>query len=139
MLYASLAVLVLTVLMWPAGALLRRKYQVTLPGSALSCRISRLAALLVLVVLAGWALTITTMLGGTLLNSDYDTLLLVLQVSSWLAFGGGLLVLLAHVWFAWRSGARWSGRLWSIALVLANAVVLWVAVSHHLLDIGVLY
>ena len=138
LLYASLAVLVLTVLMWPAGALLRRRYQVEL-GPPPFYRISRLSALLTLVVLVGWALTINTMLGGTLLNSDYDALVVTLQVLGIVAFGGGLVVLLAHGWVVWRARTRWSARLWSVALVLADVVVLWVALAFHLLDIGVLY
>jgi hypothetical protein len=129
--------------MWPAGALLRRRLGVgtELAGAALlGYRLSRLAALLVLVVLAGWTVTIATMFGGTRFGAEFDPLLRTLQITSVLAFGGGLAVLLGNAVLTWRKGRRWSARLWSLALVLAGAVVVWIGTTYHLMGFGsVLY
>jgi CubicO group peptidase (beta-lactamase class C family) len=106
LLYGALVVLVLTVLMWPAGALVRRRYGATLALSdrgLLGYRLSRLTALLMLVVLAGWAVTVITMLGTLQTNATVDPLLVTLQVLSVVAFGGGLVVLVG------KRGARLGG------------------------------
>jgi len=142
LLYASLAVLLLTVLAWPVTAVVRRRHRVGLGlegGALLGHRLSRLTAVLVLVVLAGWVITIMTMAGGALFNASFDPLLLVLQGLSVLAFVGGLVVVLANTWLAFRGRRPWTTRLWSIAMVLAVGVVVWVGVAFHLIGFTTQY
>jgi hypothetical protein len=142
LLYASIAVLLLTVLAWPVTAVVRRRHRVGLGlegGALLGYRLSRLTAVLVLVVLAGWVLTIMTMAGGALFNASFDPLLLVLQGLSVLAFVGGLVVVLANTWLTFRGRRPWTTRLWSIAMVLAVGVVVWVGVAFHLIGFTTQY
>jgi CubicO group peptidase (beta-lactamase class C family) len=142
LLYASLAVLLLTVLLWPVAAVVRRRSGGTLGltgGQLLGHRLSRLTALLVLVTLVGWALTVGTMATGAAFTSTFDALLLLLQGLSFVAFGGGLLVLIGTTWLAFRGRRPWPSRLWNVAMVLAVGVVLWVGVSFHLLGFTTQY
>ena len=92
-----------------------------------------------LVVLAGWAVTVITMLGTLQTNATFDPLLVTLQVLSIVAFGGGPVVLVGNAVLAWADRQRWATRLWSVALVLAGAAVLWIAVAFHLVEVSTLY
>jgi CubicO group peptidase (beta-lactamase class C family) len=142
LLYASLAVLLLTVLLWPVAAVIRRRSGGTLGLQGvqlLGHRLTRLTAILVLVTLVGWAVTIMTMAGGALFTSAFDTPLLLLQGLSFLAFGGGLLVLLWTTWLAFRGRRPWPTRILNVATVLSVGVVLWIGISFHLLGFTTQY
>jgi hypothetical protein len=39
----------------------------------------------------------------------------------------------------WRGGRRWPGKVWSIALILAALMVIWVGLAFHLLSFGTNY
>jgi hypothetical protein len=136
-------VLLLTVLLWPVRALVRRHYgqKLVLEGAQRRAHLlSRLAALLILLVLAGWLVGVTMMLSNLdNLSSGTDLFLRILQLLGWVAFVGGFFVLAWNVWVTWRDGRRWPAKLWSIALLLAAAIALWVAVAFSLLSFGVNY
>jgi hypothetical protein len=142
LLIGSLVVLVLTVLMWPGAALLRRRYGATTAqptGVALLWyRVSRLAALAVLLVLVGWVLTLAGMLSGPL-TAAFDPLVQALLVLSSVVFVGALLVAVANAVLTFRRGRRWASRLWGVALVLATGTVLWTAVVFHLVGVSAQY
>ncbi|MCO1658199.1 serine hydrolase domain-containing protein [Pseudonocardia humida] len=141
LLYASLAVLVLTVLMWPGAVLLRRRYGASAELSGvprLGYRVSRLAALAVLVVLAGWVLTLNAMLTGALTDA-FDPLVQTLLALSSVVFVAALVAAAGNAVLTFRRGRRWASRLWAVALVLATAVVLWIAFAFHMLGFGAQY
>jgi hypothetical protein len=39
----------------------------------------------------------------------------------------------------WTRKRRWTAKVWSVALVLAAAVVVWMGLAFHLLSIGTNY
>jgi CubicO group peptidase (beta-lactamase class C family) len=144
LLYFSLAVLLLTVIIWPTAAILRRRYGATLAleGRALRVyRFSKIAAAAILATLVGWAVLVTVMFEDLeLLSGAMDALALVMQILSLIVFVGGLGVMLWNLWQVWRGGGRrWPAKVWSIALVVAAAVVLWVAVAFHLIGFTTSY
>jgi CubicO group peptidase (beta-lactamase class C family) len=136
-------VLLLTVLLWPVRALVRRHYGQKLALEGVQKRahwLSRIAALLILLVLAGWLVGVTLMLSNLdNLSSDTDIFLRLLQLLGWFGFVGGFLVLAWNVWVTWRGGRRWPAKVWSVALLLAAAIALWVAIAFSLLSFGVNY
>jgi CubicO group peptidase (beta-lactamase class C family) len=141
--YASLAVLIVTVLLWPTRALVRRKFASKLPleGRQLwTYRGSRIAALLMVLVLAGWALVVSAMFSDfNKLNGSLDPIITILELLSIIAFVGGFAVMAWYVYTAWKSGWRWTGKGWSIALLLASAVLLYIALTYRLLTLSTNY
>jgi CubicO group peptidase (beta-lactamase class C family) len=137
LLYFALAVLVLTALLWPARAVVRRRFGASLgleKTQLRSYRASRLAAVLILLVLAGWAGLITVMFGDiSNLTSSFDPLLYILQALSFIVFFGGVAAAAWYAYTAWRSGLRWTAKVWSILLLIAAAVVLYVALVFNLI------
>ena len=136
LLYLSLAVLLLTALLWPTRALVRRKF-----GAALqfekrqlqAYRASRLASVLILLVLLGWAIVISVMFGDiSNLSGSFDPLLHILQLLGLLVFIGGFAAMVWYAYTAWKSGWRWTAKLWSVLLVIAAAAVLYVAFTFNL-------
>ncbi|VXC98987.1 serine hydrolase domain-containing protein [Sphingomonas sp. 8AM] len=138
-LYASLAVLLLTVLFWPANWYLRRRYQAAAPvaGAALrTVRAARGMALAVLLVLGGWFWLISVLFGD---NAPGDGWLTLAQLASNLVFVGAVAVAGWNALVSWRSDRPWPRKLWAVLLLLATLVVLWVAAVFHLLALTVYY
>jgi CubicO group peptidase (beta-lactamase class C family) len=136
LLYFSLAVLALTVLLWPVRALVRRRFGAKLaiePAQLRAYRISRIAALLILMLLIGWMVTVTIMSGDVSnLSSGFDPVLYILQALGFLVFFGGLAATAWYAYTAWLGGMRWTAKLWSVLLVLSAATVLYVALIFNL-------
>jgi hypothetical protein len=139
----SLLSLLITAVFWPIRALVRRRFQSRLPLAATQLRVYRFsrvaAAVMVLAVLA-WAVTLGSMMQDfNKLSDSSDGLVLFNQCLSVIAFIGGVAVMLWNLIVTWRGGYRWTGKTWSVVLLLASLVVLWVAVVFHLLGFGVNY
>lgn len=143
LLQLSLAILLLTALLWPVRWLVRRYHgaDLSLTGrDRLGYRLSRGAAWLILLVLAGWTTTISLMFGNLAnLGGAFDAIVMALQLLSFLVFFGGLAVFLWYAWQVWGGRRRWYAKLWSLALVLAALVVIWVGLAFNLLSFGVQY
>jgi CubicO group peptidase (beta-lactamase class C family) len=142
-LYASIAALLLTVILWPLAAIVRRRFgtRLELPGGSLSAyRWSKLAALAILLALFAWVFTVTTMFSNLdKATSAMDGTLRIVQVFGALAFIGGFLLMLWNLRVVWTRPRHWPARVWSIMLALSAAVVLWVALAFHLIGWGVNY
>lgn len=143
MLQLSIVILLLTVLFWPVRWLVRRRYGAAFPLTGrelLGYRLSRFAALLILLVLAGWAVTISMMFSElSNLGGAFDPIILALQLLSFVAFLGGLAVFCWYLWQVWSGKRRWTAKAWSVALVVAGVVVVWVGFAFHLLSLGTNY
>jgi len=61
------------------------------------------------------------------------------QVFAFIAFIGGLLLTLWNLKAVWTGQRRWPAKLWSIVLVFCAFVMLWIAVTFHLIGWGVNY
>lgn len=132
----SLVTLLLTTLLWPVAAVLRRKHGVAAPGRPVLA--VRVASLLVLVAVATWALVFTRLEG----DGDLSVVLPLAQVLTLLSFVGGLLVSLWHARQALRgqggsdgaSGASKAAKALAVVWVLAFVVLLVIGGAHHLIS-----
>jgi CubicO group peptidase (beta-lactamase class C family) len=134
LLYASLAVLALTVVLWPTRALVRRRFSAAAPFGGPELRVyrwSRIAAVAILIALIAWVVLFS------LLTDDVDVsaLLPVVGLISAVSFVGGFLVMAWYAYVAWTGKWRWTGRVWSILLVIAAATVLHIAIAYHLMGL----
>jgi CubicO group peptidase (beta-lactamase class C family) len=142
-LYASLAVLLLTFLAWPIGWVCRRKYKLpmTLTGSARSAALStQILSGLSLLVLGGWAGTITAMLGNLQYATGVlDPLLWVLQLVGAASFVAAVLASAWNLKLTWSDGRGRARKFWSALIVASTLVVLYVALCFGLISFTVNY
>jgi hypothetical protein len=143
LLQLSLGILLLTVILWPVRWAVRRHFGSSLPLTGrdlLGYRLSRIAALLILLILGGWAALITMMFGDLEnLGGGLDPLVIILQVLSFVVLFGALAVFCWYLWRVWTGKLRWTAKLWSVALVVAAVVVIWIGLAFNLLSIGTNY
>ena len=142
--YTSLAILLLTIVFWPVAAIVRRGYRAPLALSRRSLRgyrAGKIGALLVMLALLAWMTTIVKMFSDLNNTSGVlDPAVRFCQAFGFVAFIGGFLLTLGNLWAVWTDGGRrWPAKLWSIALVFATAILLWVAIAFHLIGWGVNY
>jgi CubicO group peptidase (beta-lactamase class C family) len=142
-LIASLVALLLTVVFWPVGALVRRHYRKPLPyagAEARAYRWVRIGALCSLLAIVGWGATIFAMFDDlALLTDSMDALLVALHIVGTILVFTGLAAALWHLVVVWRARKRWLGKAWAVVLVLATAVCTWVAIAYHLVGISTNY
>jgi len=138
-LYASLVVLLLTALFWPANWYLRRRYQAAAPLAGVSLRAARAArvmALAVLLVLGGWFWLISVLFGD---SAPGDASVTFLQIASIVVFVGAVGIAGWNAVVTLRGDRPWTRKLWAVLLLVATLVVLWVAAAFHLLALTVFY
>lgn len=142
-LYVSLAVLLLTFLYWPGAWYVRRRYKAVLSvvgRERQAYRATRLMAGLDLLVLIGWGVLVSAILGdSTRLSDATDPWLWLLQISGAIVFVGAVGIAAWNVWLTWRDGRRWTRKIWSVLLLLATLIVLYVAHVAGLLAMTVNY
>jgi hypothetical protein len=127
----ALVLTVMTALVWPVAALVRRRHGVARPGR--STTLVRVACCLVPVSLLVWLLAVEATDGA-----DPAGLLFMAQGVSIIAFVGGLLAALWHarITFAGatadkgRKGGKTLAVLWLMAFAVLVAICAW----HHLLS-----
>jgi len=139
----GVAALLLTALVWPVAALVRRRYRAPLtlaPAALRAYRWSRIAAVAMLAGLALWLLILTLIIKDTnSLNGRLDPLLWFAQLFGALAFWGGLALMLWNLKAVWGGQRRWPAKVWSVVLVISAGAVLWVALVCKLLSFGTHY
>jgi hypothetical protein len=139
----SLGALLLTALLWPVTATVRRRYGAPLPlvGKDLKAyRWSKIAAIATLAVLGGWlGIVLAMTVDFDLLSDRLDPLLITLHGLSLLVFIGALAAMLWNAWYVWNGERRWPAKIWSIVLVFSCLPVLWVALTFHLIGFSVDY
>ena len=136
LLYASLAILLVTGLLWPTRALVRRKYKSMLPVEGrqlLAYRSSRIAAWAILAVLTGWAVVVSLLFGDLASGAALSAILIGMQFLSLVAFLGGALVMLWYAYTAWKAKWHWTAKVWSTLLVVAAGTVLYVGLVFKLI------
>lgn len=142
-LIAGLVILLLTALSWPAGAIARRRYgaKLALTGKDRTAyRLVRGFSALVVLVLIGWAVAISTMMSDlNLLSGPLDWLVVLLQITGLIAFIGLFLISLWNLWLVWKGKRGWFSKLWSVLVVLAALVALWVGFAFNLIGFGLNY
>jgi CubicO group peptidase (beta-lactamase class C family) len=143
LLLTSVAALLLTALLWPITAWVRRRYEspLRLDGSSFRAyRCSKLGAVLILCALGLWTLTLVMMFkNNNDLDGRLDWLVWLDEIFGTLVFIGGLLAMLWNLRKVWGGERRWPARAWSVVLSLSAASVLWVAIVCRFISFGTNY
>jgi CubicO group peptidase (beta-lactamase class C family) len=139
----SLAVIVLGLILWPVGALVRRHYGRRLdllPGERRVRLWTRLVLLLDVILIAGYATVVIKGLSDLdLLTPKLDPILHVLQALAALALIGTLVALvgMARAWGSRQRGI-WS-KLGETLIFLSTVGLAWVILAGRLLHVGPSY
>jgi CubicO group peptidase (beta-lactamase class C family) len=140
---AALAACLLTAVLWPVAAVVRRRYHVTLGligREARAHRASRLAAVAISVITIAWATLITLGLTHlTLLGPGLDPWLFLMHALSIIAYVGGAAALVWAAYIVWAARRPWAARLWTTVLALSGLVLLWTALAYHLMSFRTTY
>jgi CubicO group peptidase (beta-lactamase class C family) len=139
-LLSSAAVLLISLLLWPIGAIIRRHYALPAPASygrvgGAARVLSRIAAVAAVLALAGWTAVISTIAG---LQDVPEPLIRALQGAQWMALFGVIpaaIALVVHV----RCRAGLARILGSVLLMLALVGTAWFALVFGLLSPAVSY
>ncbi|HYJ53834.1 MAG TPA: serine hydrolase domain-containing protein [Allosphingosinicella sp.] len=140
--YASLFILFLTAILWPTRWLVRRKFGATLAlekGDLRSYRLVRTFSWLILAVLIGWAVVLSMLGELSRLNSSFDPIIYFIQIATIIVLFGAVGVFGWDLWTVWRGKRRWTAKVWSIFVLLAGLVVLWIGWAFHLIGLGANY
>ncbi len=135
---AALAIVALTALSWPIGAISRRRFgaAMTLSGADLKAyRWVRGFSWLVLAGFCGWAWLFASFES----DANIDAALWALEIAGtvgYIGLAGAALWNLQRVWRGRRGGFA---KLWSLLLVVAAFLTLWVTLSFHLISFGTRY
>lgn len=140
---AALVALLLTVVMWPVTALVRRHYHVKQPlaGRELAAhRWVRVAAAAVVLTFLAWGGAITAMSSSiAYLSSKFDPVIWLLHAMSLVVFLGAPLIALWNGKIVWTATRTWPAKVWSLVLVVACGSVLWVAIAYRLVGLSANY
>ena len=142
-LFASLGLLLLAALAWPMGAIARRRFKVAGAYEGKRLRLQRIWhgwQWLSLATVAGWLTFIGVGFSSlSLLGGPLDPLLITVQVLTPIAFIGLLLLAGWNLRQAWLEKRGWFSKLWAVLMLLAAAVILWVAFAFQLVGFGTNY
>ncbi|HEX4388986.1 MAG TPA: serine hydrolase domain-containing protein [Steroidobacteraceae bacterium] len=143
LLSVSVAALLLTVLLWPVSALVRRSFRAPLlldPVSLRAYRLSKIAAVAILGGLLLWCVIFALMLKDTNnLSSRLDWLLWLAEIFGTIAFIGGTALMLWNLKTVWQGARRWPAKVWSVVLSVSALGVLWAAFAFKLISFGTHY
>ncbi len=136
----SIVACLLTALLWPVAALVRHRLRVRLDlaGRAARARlVSRLAAVAISVVTAGWfAVILVGLTRLDFLGPRIDPLLIALSLLSIVAYLGGAAAMVWAAYATWTLPRPWAARLWSGILALSALVILWAAWLYHAMSLS---
>ena len=68
-----------------------------------------------------------------------NAILILLQLLSIIVWVGGFAVMLWYAYTVWRNDWRWPGKVWSILLVIAAGMVLYVGLVFKLVALTTNY
>jgi hypothetical protein len=134
---AALALLALTAILWPIVAIVRWRYRQAFAytgGRAMAYRLVRLCAGLGVVAVVLWyaVLEMVSSTGG----APVEPLLHLSQLIALLAYAGGFVAALWNLVLVFRTPASWFARLFGVLLAASFAMMLWIALSYHLIGIS---
>ncbi|HEY5755416.1 MAG TPA: serine hydrolase domain-containing protein [Steroidobacter sp.] len=141
-LLVGLIALLLTTLAWPISALTRRHYGGTYGltgGDAKAHRWVRIASAAVIAIFIVWGVSVTLIMGDSMVSSTSDVLLGIVQVLSAIVFFGAAGIGLWNASVVVRGARKWYAKTWAVVLALALLVVLYVALVFHLIAFDVNY
>ncbi|MGB6309228.1 MAG: serine hydrolase domain-containing protein [Steroidobacteraceae bacterium] len=135
-LLVSLTALLLTGLAWPLSALIRRHYGISYRLAGLQARAHRLvriASVACSLLFLGWVTVVVTMTSVLDLIPKMTGWITLLHVLSPIVFAGGAGIGLWNGWVVVRGHRRRWAKVWAVILAAALLVLLWAALSFHLI------
>lgn len=123
----ALATALLTTLLWPVAAVLRRKHGVAAPGRPVT--LVRVASVGVIAAVGLWAMAISRLESDMALGA----LLPLTQLVTILAFLGGLAASVWHARRTWAGGGK-ASRALAVTWILAFVVLVVIGAGHHLMS-----
>ena len=143
-LYCAIGALLLTAILWPITAIVRRRFGASLalgPDALRAYRFSKIGSILLAAGLGLWALTIIRMFNDfNNLSNSFNSNIRFTQVFGILAFIVGSALIGWNLWSVWKVGARrWPAKVWSIVLALSALIVLWFAFTFNLIGFGLYF
>jgi CubicO group peptidase (beta-lactamase class C family) len=140
---ACVGVLALTVFYWPVVGLVRRRYKTKpdISGKALTAsRAARAGAGLLLALIVAWGVGVTKLTSSAAaMAGGMDGVLMLLQGLGWIVLPLAMLTAGWNLWLTWTDGRGWARKFWSVPMLLAPLVLLYVAATFHLLAMSVHY
>jgi CubicO group peptidase (beta-lactamase class C family) len=143
LLFASLGVVLLTVLAWPVSALVRRYYgaRYRLQGTdARAHRWARIGSLLVLLGMGaalGLVVAMLSRLEMTSINNDW--MVIAARLLATVALPLGAVLSVWNALEALRGRRRWLAKLWAVLLALSCLFLLWLGFANHVIGFGANY
>jgi fluoride ion exporter CrcB/FEX len=133
-LFGSLGVLMLTVLLWPIGALVRWHYARPLQTAHGGPRLLvRMVCVADVAFALAWIVMLTNLNDPAKLNDSLDPLLRIVQVVGWL----GVIGTIGALWDGWlalrETNRWWWNRLHAVAIALACVGFAWFLSHWHML------
>ena len=143
LLYLSIAVMLLTFLYWPFTWFVRRRYRspLAVEGRARQAyRATRMVAGLDVLLVIGWLTAITLLFGDfNRLSDSTNWWVWLLQALTAIIAVGAVAITGWNAWLSWRDGRRWTRKLWNTLVFLAALLLLYVALTFHLMALSVNY
>lgn len=133
LLLAATVVLLLTVVIWPVAAIVRRRYGATLQLPKRDRRVylwSRLAALAGVIYMFGWLVAMTADLAST---QGVQTWIRMIQLIGLVCIAGAGIAVW-NAWSTWRLRRGWAARASSLALACALLYLVWFSFAFHLIS-----
>jgi CubicO group peptidase (beta-lactamase class C family) len=128
--------LLLTTLLWPVAAIVRRRNHLKLDLAGRDERgrlLSRVGATAVTLVSLAWIVLFVVLSSRTaLLGPGLDPWLFLLHLISILGYVGGAGVLIWAAAIAWTGKRTWQGKVWTSVLAVSAVAMLWMAWVYHL-------
>ncbi len=142
-LYFSLAVLLLTFLYWPFTWFVRRRYksELAVTGAARRAyRATRIMAGLDVALAVVWMIAVTVLFSNLNLLSDASNVpMMLLQIATAIITVGAVGIAAWNAWLTWRDDRPWTRKLWSVLILLATLIGLYVAFIFSLMAMTVKY
>jgi CubicO group peptidase (beta-lactamase class C family) len=139
----SVVALLLTTLLWPVAAVVRRCHgrKLDLGGrEGRAYRLTRLAAALSALYLMGWLVLLAMASSAPVpFNAGFDPWIRLIQLIGLLCVAGAI-VAVWNAWLTWTTGRRsgW-GRAWSVVLAFALLDLVWFSFAFDLLSVSLNY
>lgn len=139
---AALAIIVLTALSWPIGAIARRRYGAALALDSRGLKAHRLIGAfswLVLATLLGWMFLLAQFIPLVDNDGSLDRRIRLLQIGGTIGAFGLAALALWNLQGKWRRARTKFAKLWSALIVLAALSILWAMLAFHLIGFGTDY
>lgn len=141
-LITALSILALTVIVWPARAVVRWRYGASFPlegRAAAAYRLIRVAALVLLVWAAAWGGLAAVMLSDlNSLDGSMDEILRALQFAAVIP-AAALLIGIWNLAVVWNRKSGWLAKLWSVLLLLSIVGVIWFFAAGSVFNFSLAY